>query len=206
VKLIAVTGGIASGKSTVGSRLAEHGAVIVDADKLAREVVAPGTPGLARIGEVFGPSVISADGSLDRPALGAIIFSDAEKREQLNAITHPAIWERGRQLFDEAEAADPNVIIVYDVPLLAEARGDRQMKFDLIVVVDARTELRIERMVEFRGMSRSEAEGRLGAQASDADRLKLADVVIDANGSLEYTLEQTDALWAELTSGVDSPE
>jgi dephospho-CoA kinase len=204
--MIAVTGGIASGKSTVGRRLAEHGAVIVDADKLAREVVAPGTPGLARIAEVFGPSVISADGSLDRPALGAIIFSDAEKREQLNGITHPAIWERGRQLFDEAEAADPNVIIVYDVPLLAEARGDRQIRFDLVVVVDADIDRRIERMVELRGMSRAEAQGRLNAQASDEDRLKLADVVIDANGSLEYTLEQTDALWAELTSGGDSRE
>jgi dephospho-CoA kinase len=200
MKLVALTGGIASGKSTVSSRLAEHGAVVVDADKLAREVVEPGTPGLARIAELFGPSVISDDGSLNRPALGAIIFPDAEKREQLNQITHPAIWVRARELFDAAVATDPDVVIVYDVPLLAEARGEREMTFDLVVVVDASIETRIDRMVELRGMSRAEAEGRLRAQASDADRLKLADVVIDANGTLDLTLEQVDALWQELTA------
>jgi len=158
--LIGLTGGIASGKSTVGARFVELGAVLVDADVLAREVVEPGTPGLTEIERVFGSSVISADGSLNRPALGAIIFADAEKREQLNAITHPAIWKRAIELFMAAQAADPEVVIVYDVPLLAEAAADRPMDFDLIIVVQADIETRIDRMVELRGMSRAEAEGR----------------------------------------------
>ena len=198
MKLIGLTGGIASGKSTVASRLARHGAVLVDADVLAREVLEPGTPGLAEVERVFGRSVIAADGSLNRAALGAIIFSDVEKREALNAITHPAIWKRGKELFAAAEAENPDVVIVYDVPLLAEAAADRPMKFDLIVVVQADIEKRIDRMVELRGMSRAEAEGRLRAQASDAERLRFADVVIDSNGTVEHTLEQADALWASL--------
>jgi dephospho-CoA kinase len=198
MKLVAVTGGIASGKSTVGKRLAELGAVVIDADVLAREVVKPGTSGLAAIEQTFGGSVISADGTLNRPALGAIIFADADRRAQLNAITHPAIWARARELFEAARATDPDVVVVYDVPLLAETKGDRHKSFDLVVVVDADIETRIDRMVELRGMSRAEAEGRLRAQASDADRLKLADVIIDGNGSLEHTLEQTDALWRDL--------
>jgi dephospho-CoA kinase len=200
MKLIGLTGGIASGKSTVGKRFSELGAVVVDADVLAREVVEPGTPGLAEIERVFGRSVIAADGSLDRPALGAIIFADADKRAQLNAITHPAIWKRGKELFAAAEAADPDVIVVYDVPLLAEAVEDRPMKFDSIVVVQADIATRVERMVKLRGMSRGEAEGRLRAQASDDERLRLADVVIDSNGSLDHTLEQVDTLWAQLSA------
>jgi dephospho-CoA kinase len=196
--LIGLTGGIASGKSTVGARFVELGAVLVDADVLAREVVEPGTQGLAEIERVFGSSVISADGSLNRPALGAIIFADSDKREQLNKITHPAIWKRAIEMFNEAQAADSEVVIVYDVPLLAEAAADRPIDFDLIVVVQADIETRIDRMVELRGMSRAEAEGRLRAQASDADRLRFADVVIDSNGTLEHTIEQVDAVWASL--------
>ena len=198
MKLIGLTGGIASGKSTVASRLVEHGAVLVDADVLAREVLEPGTPGLAEVERVFGSSVIAADGSLNRPALGAIIFADSAQREALNAITHPAIWKRAKELFEAAAAENPDVVIVYDVPLLAEAAADRPMKFDLIVVVQADIEKRVDRMVELRGMSRAEAEGRLRAQASDADRLRFADVVIDSNGTLEHTLEQVDELWSTL--------
>jgi dephospho-CoA kinase len=198
MKLIGLTGGIASGKSTVARRLVEHGAVLVDADVLAREVVEPGTPGLAEIERVFGSSVISEDGSLNRPALGAIIFADGVKREALNAITHPAIWLRAKELFEAATAANPDVVIVYDVPLLAEAAADRPMRFDLIVVVHADIEKRVDRMVEIRGMSRTEAESRLRAQASDEERLRFADVVIDSNGTIEHTLEQADALWASL--------
>lgn len=198
MQLIGLTGGIASGKSTVGKRLVELGAVLVDADVLARQVVEPGTSGLAAIEKQFGGSVISPDGSLNRPALGAIIFADADQRAALNAITHPAIWTRAKDLFDEAEAANPDAVVVYDVPLLAEASADRPMTFDLIVVVHADIETRITRMVELRGMSREEAEHRLRAQASDEDRLNLADVVIDANGTIEHTLEQVDALWASL--------
>ncbi|MEJ1230581.1 MAG: dephospho-CoA kinase [Galbitalea sp.] len=196
--LIGLTGGIASGKSVVSSHFAELGAVVVDADILAREVVRPGTPGLAAIERQFGPSVISADGTLDRAALGAVVFADPARREELNAITHPAIWRRARELFDEAVAKNPDVVIVYDVPLLAEASEKRPIQFDLIVVVRAETETRVRRMVESRGMSLAEAEGRLRAQASDDERLRLADVVIDNDGTLEHTLEQVDELWASL--------
>jgi dephospho-CoA kinase len=193
--LIALTGGIASGKSVVATRLAELGAVLVDADVLAREVVAPGTAGLVAIAAEFGPAVIAGDGSLNRPALGAIVFAEAAKREKLNAITHPAVWKRAKELFDDAKSADPHAVVVYDVPLLVEASGERPLTFDLIVVVDAAREARVERMIELRGMTRDDAESRLRSQASDADRLAVADVVIDNNGSLVETLKQVDALW-----------
>jgi len=153
-------------------------------------------PGLAAIAEEFGDAVIAGDGSLDRAALGGIIFSDPAKRARLNAITHPAIWARARELFDAAATADPSAVIVYDVPLLVEASGDRPMRFDLIVVVHASLETRLQRLVELRGMTRDEAHHRLNAQASDTERLAIADVVIDSNGTLERTLEQVDELWA----------
>lgn len=193
--LIALTGGIASGKSVVADRLRGHGAVVVDADVLARQVVEPGTPGLARIAEEFGPGVIRDDGTLDRPALGAIIFSDTERREALNAITHPEIQRRGNELFAAAAAEDPYAVGVYDVPLLVEAVHDRPRKYDLVVVVHADSETRLRRMVELRGMTREEATHRLNSQASDAERLAIADVVIDSDGTLEHTLEQADELW-----------
>ena len=193
--LIGLTGGIASGKSTVAARLAEHGAVRVDADVIAREVVEPGTEGLAAIEREFGPSVLSADGTLNRPALGAIIFADGDKRAALNAITHPAVWRRAKELFAEAEAANQNAVVVYDVPLLVEAKANRPIQFDLVVVVDASRETRLSRLVELRGLSPEEAAQRLNSQASDAERLAIADVVIDSNGSLDQTIRQTDELW-----------
>lgn len=193
--LIGLTGGIASGKSTVAARLAEHGAVRVDADVIAREVVEPGTEGLAAIEREFGASVISADGTLNRPALGAIIFADEERRATLNAITHPAVWRRAKELFAAAEAANPSAVVVYDVPLLVEAKANRPIQFDLVVVVDASRETRLSRLVELRGLSPEEAAQRLNSQASDAERLAIADVVIDSNGSLEQTIRQTDELW-----------
>jgi dephospho-CoA kinase len=197
--LIGLTGGIAAGKSVVAARLAELGAVHIDADKLAREVVEPGTPGLAAIAERFGSGVIAADGSLDRAALGAIVFTDPDARLALNAITHPAVKDLGKERMAEAEAVDPHVIIVYDVPLLVEASSQSGYHaFDLIVVVQASIETRIRRMVELRGLTRDEAVHRLNSQASDAERLALADVVIDSDGPLERTLEQTDALWSRL--------
>lgn len=195
--LIGLTGGIASGKSTVAARLAEHGAIRVDADVLAREVVEPGTDGLAAIEREFGPGVISADGTLNRAALGAIIFADADKRAALNAITHPAVWRRARELFDAASAEDQHAIIVYDVPLLVEAKASRPISFDLVAVVDASRETRLARLVELRGMSPEEAAQRLSSQASDAERLAIADVVIDSNGTLEHTLRQADELWEQ---------
>ena len=193
--LIGLTSGIASGKSVVAKRLAEHGAVHVDADVLAREVVEPGTPALAAIAERFGRSVIAADGSLDRSALGAVIFSDPQARAALNEITHPAVWNRAKELFAAAAAADPHAVVVYDVPLLVEASERRPTRFDLVVVVNARAETRLQRLVELRGLTREEATHRLNSQASDAERLAIADVVIDSDGTLEETLRQADELW-----------
>ncbi|PPI28424.1 dephospho-CoA kinase [Rathayibacter sp. AY1B5] len=194
--LVALTGGIASGKSTVARRLAERGAVVVDADVLAREVVEPGEPALAAISERFGPSVIRADGTLDRPALGAIVFSDATARADLNAITHPAVTLRSQRLFAQAAEADPAAVVVYDVPLLAEGRGAGE--FDEVVVVRAPQHVRIQRLVALRGMTEEEARARVSSQASDEERLALADVVIDSSGTLEETLARTDALWERL--------
>jgi dephospho-CoA kinase len=199
--VVALTGGIASGKSTVAKRLVEHGAVLVDADKVAREVVEPGTAGLAAIAERFGSGVIDADGRLNRPALGAIIFSDEQSRLDLNAITHPAVWRRATELFAAAEATNPDAVVIYDVPLLVEASGDRPLNFDRVVVVHADRDERMRRLVDIRGLSTREAASRIDAQAGDAERLAVADVVIDANGTLAQTLEQVDALWAELSSG-----
>ncbi|WP_267419316.1 MULTISPECIES: dephospho-CoA kinase [unclassified Curtobacterium] len=196
MRIIGLTGGIAAGKSTVSARWAEHGAVVVDADRLARDAVAPGSPGLQQVAERFGPSVLAADGSLDRPALGTIVFSDPAARRDLEAITHPEVWRLAQAAFDAAEQADPDAVVVYDVPLLAEARGTRPLRFDAVVVVDAPAALRIERLVQHRGMSRQEAERRVGAQASDADRLALADHVVDATGTLEDTIRSADEVWA----------
>ena len=194
--VIALTGGIASGKSVVSRRLGELGAVVVDADVLAREVVEPGTPALAQIEARFGAGVIAPDGSLDRAALGAIIFPDALERAALNAITHPAVWARAGELFAAAEANDAYAVVVYDVPLLVEASTDRPLRFDLVTVVNASRQTRIDRLVTLRGMSRAEAEHRLNSQATDAERLAIADVVIDSDGELDETLAQADELWA----------
>lgn len=194
--LVALTGGIASGKSTVARRLAELGAVVVDADVLAREVVAPGEPALDAIAERFGAQTIRPDGTLDRAALGAIVFSDASARADLNAITHPAVTLRSQRLFAEAAEADPRAVVVYDIPLLAEGRGAGE--FDEVVVVHAPQEVRVERLVALRGMTEAEARARVSSQASDEERLALADVVIDSSGSLDETLERADGLWEHL--------
>jgi dephospho-CoA kinase len=201
VRIIGLTGGIAAGKSTVSGRWAEHGAVVVDADRLARDAVAPGSPGLEQVAERFGPSVIAADGSLDRPALGAVVFADPAARKDLEAITHPEVWRLAQAAFDAAEQADPDAVVVYDVPLLAEARGTRPLRFDAVVVVDAPAAMRIARLVEHRGMSHEEAERRVGAQASDADRLALADHVVDATGTLEDTIRSADQVWGLVAPG-----
>ena len=196
MQLIGLTGGIASGKSTIASRLASHGAVVVDADRIAREVVEPGTPALAEIARVFGEGVIAADGSLDRPALGAVVFGDAEKLRTLNGITHPAVLRESTARFRAAADADPDAIVVYDVPLLVESANE--YPFDLIVVAHADAATRIRRLVELRGMDEAEAERRIRSQASDEERLAVADVVIDTDGSLASTDDQVDALWHRL--------
>jgi dephospho-CoA kinase len=198
MQLIGLTGGIASGKSVVAARLAERGAVVVDADRIAREVVEPGTPALARIATEFGGGVIASDGSLDRAALGALIFSSPEKRAALNAITHPAVSDRSHELFEAAAAADPEAVVVYDVPLLVDS--GRVDEFDLVVVVNANTATRVDRMIQLRGMTRDEALHRINSQATDTERLSIADVVIDSNGTLDETLAQADALWERLSA------
>jgi dephospho-CoA kinase len=195
--LIAVTGGIASGKSTVSRRLAEHGAVVIDADQLSREAVEPGSPGLAAIRERWGASVLTADGALDRPALGAIVFTDPAELAALNAIVHPAVRRLSAARIAAATAADPDVVIVYDVPLLVEAEVDHD--FDAVVAVSAPIETRVRRLVELRGMDEAEARRRLANQVTDREREAVATVVVDSSGSLQSTLDQTDALWGTLT-------
>ena len=194
---VGLTGGIGSGKSEVSRRLAAHGAVILDADVAAREVVAPGTPGLARVAETFGPGVLRPDGSLDRDRLGAIVFSDPASREKLNAIVHPLVrnWMRSA----ERAAVDRTrgeAIVVHDVPLLAEAR--RRGDFDLVIVVDVPPELQVERLVRQRGMTEDQARARMVAQASRDQRLAVADLVIDNSGSLEDLDRRVAEVWADL--------
>ncbi|WP_426624184.1 dephospho-CoA kinase [Leifsonia sp. McL0607] len=198
MQLIGLTGGIASGKSTIASRLDELGAVVVDADRIAREVVEPGTPALAEIACAFGETVIAPDGSLDRPALGAVVFGDAEALQKLNGITHPAVLAASTARFAAAAAEDPAAIVVYDVPLLVESANE--YPFDLVVVAHAAAATRVDRLVRLRGMAEDEAERRIGSQASDEERLAVADVVIDTDGTLAQTLEQVDELWESLRS------
>ncbi|MEJ3404002.1 dephospho-CoA kinase [Rathayibacter sp. YIM 133350] len=194
--LIGLTGGIAAGKSTIARRLVEHGAVHIDADELARRVVEPGTPGLAQVREAFGDAVITADGRLDRAALGQLVFGDPEALARLNAIVHPLVRELSTARIQKAAAADPDAVVVYDVPLLVEAAVDHP--FDLIVVAHAEKKTRVRRLVELRGLSEEHAEARVGAQAGDTARLNVADVVIDTNGSMANTVGQTDGLWARI--------
>lgn len=194
--LIALTGGIASGKSTIARRLAEHGAVIVDADQIVRDVQAPGSPVLERIAETFGASMIDGEGALDRAALGAKVFGDPELLAQLNAIVHPAVREESQRRFDAAFTTDADAVVVYDVPLLVEARVDDP--WDLIVVAHAPAAVRLQRLTELRGMEEKAAQERVDAQVSDERRLAIADVVFDTAGTLERTHEQTDALWGRL--------
>ncbi|SDL16236.1 dephospho-CoA kinase [Microbacterium azadirachtae] len=197
--LIALTGGIASGKSTIAARLAEHGAVVVDADRIVRDVQAPGSPVLDRIAAEFGEDMIRADGELDRAALGARVFGDAEALGRLNAIVHPAVKAESQRRFAAARDADPAAVVVYDVPLLVEARVDDP--WDLIVVADAPAAEREERLVRERGLDRAEARKRIASQVSDEKRREIADVVIDTAGSLDDTLRQTDGLWRRLSAG-----
>lgn len=194
--LIALTGGIASGKSTIARRLASRGAILVDADQIVRDVQVPGSPVLRRIAEEFGDGVIATDGSLDRPALGSQVFGQPERLLALNAIVHPAVRAESQRRFDEAFAADEDAIVVYDVPLLVEARVDDP--WDLIVVAHAPETERLRRLVEIRGMDPHSAKERIDAQVSDDQRLAIADAVIDTSGSLDETEARTDALWERI--------
>ena len=192
---VGLTGGVASGKSTVAALLAEHGAVVVDADLLAREAVAPGTRGLADIVAAFGGEVLSPDGGLDRPAMGAIVFADEQKRRTLEAIIHPLVRARGREL---EEAAGPDALVVHDIPLLVET--GQPGRFDAVVVVDVPVEVQVERMTALRGMSAEEAASRVAAQATREQRLAAATHVIDNTGTIDDLRRRVAEVVDELRS------
>jgi dephospho-CoA kinase len=192
---VGLTGGIGSGKTTVTELLASWGALIVDADVVAREVVAAGTEGLARIAAEFGPTVLSPDGALDRDRMAAIVFADPAARERLNAIVHPLVRARTEAL---VAAAAPGTVVVNAVPLLVEV--GLAGSFDLVVVVDVPPEVQLDRLVRLRGMSPEDAEARIAAQASRKERLAHADVVLDNSEGRDLLEAQTRALWEDLSA------
>lgn len=177
---VGLTGGIASGKSTVAALLEELGAVVIDADKIAREVVARGTPGLAAVVEAFGPELLTADGDLDRPKMGQLVFGDEEQRRRLEAIVHPLVFER----YADLEASAPtDGLVVHDIPLLVET--GRPGEFDAVVVVDVPLETQVDRMVRDRGMTEEDARARIAAQATREQRRAVATHLIENTGTLE---------------------
>ena len=191
---VGLTGGVASGKSAVSAILAELGASVVDADLLAREVVAPGSEGLAEVVREFGPEVLTLDGELDRPAMGRVVFADEDARRRLEAIIHPRVRERGAEL--EAEAAQ-GAVVVHDIPLLAET--GRAEAFDAVIVVDVPVETQVARMVELRGMSAADAEARVRAQATREERRAIATYFLDNTGSLEDLRDRVTEVFTELS-------
>ncbi len=192
---VGLTGGVASGKSTVSTILAELGAVVIDADRLAREVVARGTPGLDQVVEAFGPEVLTDDGDLDRPQVGAIVFGDEAKRRVLEGIIHPLVRERSAELEAVAGADE---LVVHDIPLLAEA--GLADAFDAVIVVDVPAELQVERMVRDRGWTREDAESRIAAQSGREQRLAIATYVIENTGSLDDLRARVEEVYADLTT------
>jgi dephospho-CoA kinase len=190
---VGLTGGIGSGKSEVARLLAGHGAVIVDADVLAREAVAPGSAGLDRVVAEFGPDVLDADGSLDRSKLAQVVFADPERLATLNAIIHPFVRRRSAEI---VAAAPVDAVVVEDVPLLVE--NNLQGRYDVVVVVDASPGTQVGRLTRVRGMSEPDALARMSAQATREQRAAVADVVIDNDGDLGALRTQTDALWERL--------
>lgn len=189
---VGLSGGIGSGKSTVSARLAELGAVIIDADRIAREVVEPGTEGLAALRARFGDEIIDADGALIRPRLGQIVFSDPQALADLNAITHPLIGRRTAELLAQAPA---DAVIVHDVPLLVE--NGMHARFDLVVIVHASAQTRVRRLVEHRGMTEADALARIAAQATDEERRAVADVWLDNEGTADDLRAAVDRLWSD---------
>ncbi len=190
---VGLTGGIGAGKSEVSRLLDSYGAVIVDADRIAREVVEPGTPGLRAVVAEFGEGVLTADGTLDRPKLGAVVFADRDRLAALNAIVHPLVGARSAEL--EA-VAGPDAVVVHDVPLLTE--NGLAPLYDRVLVVDASAETQLDRLVRLRGMPEADARARMAAQASRADRLAVADVVIDNDGPLAALEDQVRKVWNAL--------
>ena len=188
---VGLTGGIASGKSTVADELARLGALVIDADRLAREVVDPGTPELAKVAERFPDTVV--DGRLDRAKLAAVVFADPQARRDLERIIHPAVRKRAAEL---EQSAPPGSVVVHVIPLLVET--GQESDFDLCVVVDVDHETQLSRLLARDGMTRAEAEARIGAQATREQRLAAADVVIDNSGSVTQLREQIDDVWSVL--------
>jgi dephospho-CoA kinase len=188
--MVGLTGGIGSGKSAVAHRLAELGAVVIDADALAREVVAPGTEGLAAVVAAFGPQVLTADGAMDRAKVAALVFGDEDKRRQLEAVIHPRVRERSMRMI---AAAPPDAVIVHDIPLLVESGG--ASGFDMVIVVLASEEIRLARLVSQRGMDEADVRARFAVQATDEQRRAVADVEIDNEATLEELTSNVDAVW-----------
>jgi dephospho-CoA kinase len=192
---VGLTGGIASGKSTVSAILRELGAVVIDADELAREVVTKGTPGLAAVVEEFGPGLLTSDGDLDRAAMGSLVFADDAARKRLEAIVHPLVFERIVDLESQAPAGS---VIVHDIPLLAES--GRADTFDAVVVVDAPQDVQVARMIQDRGWTQADALSRIAAQATPADRRAIATYLVDNTGTLEDLRAQVEKIYADLTN------
>jgi dephospho-CoA kinase len=190
---VGLTGGIGAGKSEVSRLLVECGAVLIDADRIAREVVAPGTPGLAEVVAAFGTDVLAPDGSLDRPKLGSIVFADPEKLAVLNKIVHPLVGARSREL---EEAAAEDSVVVHDVPLLRE--NGLAPLYDLVIVVDANPETQLDRLLRLRGMTEEDARARMAAQATREQRREIADIIIDNDVPLEELRQRVKDVWAEL--------
>ena len=196
---VGLTGGIGSGKSEVSRRLAARGAAIIDADQAARDVVAPGTPGLEQVVAAFGDGVLAPDGSLNRPKLGEIVFADEAALGKLNAIVHPLVHQHMADTEEKAiRDGGTEAVIVHDIPLLAEAGQSRSSGFDLIVVVDVPPELQVERLTGHRGMTAEDAAARMANQATREQRLAIADIVIDNSGSLADLDKRVDEVWTEL--------
>ncbi|CAL9415089.1 dephospho-CoA kinase [Streptomyces sp. enrichment culture] len=190
---VGLTGGIGAGKSEVSRLLVEYGAVLVDADRIAREVVEPGTPGLAAVVEAFGEDVLTEDGRLDRPKVGSIVFADQEKLATLNSIVHPLVGERSRAL---EEAVGEDAVVVHDVPLLTE--NGLAPLYDVVVVVDTGPATQLDRLVRLRGMTEQDARARMAAQATREQRRAIADVVVDNDVPLEELRRRVHEVWAEL--------
>ena len=195
---IGLTGGIAAGKSVAAKRLTELGAVVIDADQLARRALEPGSQGFEDVVAEFGPTIVTSDGALDRARLASIVFANRGALDRLDAIVHPVVRRLAAELEAAAATVDPDAVVVHDIPLLVES--GQTDTFHLVVVVDAPAVLRVERLVAARGMSRDEAEARVSAQASDAERLEVADVVLDGTGSDSNLRGQVDDLWARLAA------
>ncbi|MEV3885501.1 dephospho-CoA kinase [Streptomyces griseoincarnatus] len=197
---VGLTGGIGAGKSEVSRLLVQRGAVLIDADRIAREVVEPGTPGLAAVVEAFGKEILAEDGSLDRPRLGALVFNDPDMLATLNSIVHPLVGARSREL---EEAAPEDAVVVHDVPLLTE-NGLARL-YDVVIVVDASTGTQLDRLVRLRGMSEEDARARMAAQATREQRRAVADIVIDNDVPLDALERRIEEVWADLVRRAREP-